>query len=182
MTMLSRSGLAVCGFLFALSIGTPLAHAADFFIPPTNATLQWSPTNLGMGQYTNFCAFNAGKFAVTVTFFLETPGLGADAQQKTILPGQLVCGPQFSVSPFANADLSQLQVTASMTFDAPDACSTAEHYPRDCRVLASLEIAGAVVGEFKFSGTFTDRVHLEPYFLPFIPGRMIPIPTGPGGR
>ena len=43
----------------------------------------------------------------------------------------------------------------------------ATEYPGRCRLLASLEIAGDVTGEFQFSGKFTNRIHLEPVLLPF---------------
>lgn len=161
--------------VLGLSASLPHAEAADFNQPAINATLAFSPTNLGDGQYTNLCAINNNKVAVTVNFVIQTPGLGTAPLQTTIQPGQLACGPQFSVFRNANAQLSDLQLRASIELLSPDDCSQANEYPGKCRLIASLEIAGDVTGEFQFSGTFTDRIHLEPVLLPFVPGRRIPI-------
>ena len=161
--------------VWGLSAGSPRAQAADFNQPAINAMLAFTPTNLGDGQYTNLCAINNNKAPVTVNFVLQTPGLGTAPLQTTIQPGQLACGPQFSVARNANAQLSDLQLRATIELLAPDDCSTATEYPGKCRLIASLEIAGDVTGDFQFSGTFTDRIHLEPVLLPFVPGRRIPI-------
>ena len=176
----SRRSDVICATMTAacvlgLSAGAPQAQAADFNQPAINATLAFSPTNLGDGQYTNLCAINKNKVAVTVNFVIQTPGLGTAPLQTTIQPGQLACGTQFSVLRNANAQLSDLQLQASIELLSPDDCSQATEYPGKCRLIASLEIAGDVTGEFQFSGTFTDRIHLEPVLLPFVPGRRIPI-------
>ena len=165
--------------LLGLPAGLPQAHAADFTQQAINATLAFSPTNLGDGQYTNFCVVNMNTVPVTVKFVLQTGGLGIDPQQVTIPPHKAgdppVCGPQFSVARNANAQLSDLQLLATVELLAPNDCSQATEYSGKCRLLASLEIAGDVTGEFQFSGTFSNRVHLEPVLLPFVPGRFIPI-------
>ena len=70
-----------------------------------------------------------------------------------------------------------LLLLATVELQAPNECSQATEYPGKCRLLASLEIAGDVTGEFEFSGKFTNRIHIEPVLLPFSPGRNIPIPT-----
>lgn len=172
-----RTAIAAACVL-GLPASLPEARAADFFQQAINATLAFSPTNLGDGQYTNFCVVNMNRVPVTVNFVLQTPGLGIDPQQRTIQPHHPgdppVCGPQFSVSRNANAQLSDLQLLATIELLSPNDCSQATEYPGKCRLLGSLEIAGDVTGEFQFSGTFTNRVHLEPVLLPFVPGRNIP--------
>ena len=170
-----RAAIAAAVCLSAPSASLPGARAADFNQPAINATLAFTPTNLGDGQYTNICALNMNKAPVTVNFVLQTPGLGTAPLQATIQPGQLACRPQFSVFRNANAQLSDLQLRASIELLSPDDCSQASEYPGKCRLIASLEIAGDVTGEFQFSGTFTNRIHLEPVLLPFVPGRHVPI-------
>jgi hypothetical protein len=115
--------------LLGLSASLPPARAADFNQPAINATLAFSPTNLGDGQYTNLCALNMNKAPVTVNFVIQTPGLGTAPLQTTIQPGQLACGPQFSVFRNANAQLSDLQLRASIELLSPDDCSQASEYP-----------------------------------------------------
>jgi hypothetical protein len=61
--------------VLGLSASLPQAQAADFNQPAINATLAFSPTNLGDGQYTNLCALNMNKAPVTVNFVIQTPGL-----------------------------------------------------------------------------------------------------------
>ena len=176
-TMIRAAISAAC--VLGLSASLPQAQAADFSQQAINATLAFSPTNLGDGQYTNLCAINMNKVPVTVNFVLQTGGLGVAPLQATIPPHKQgdppVCGPQFSVFRNANAQLSDLQLIATIELLAPDDCSKATEYPGKCRLIASLEIAGDVTGEFQFSGTFTDRIHLEPTLLPYVPGRVIPI-------
>jgi hypothetical protein len=126
---------------------------------PANATLAFSPTSVGPGQFMQFCALNLNTVAVTAQFVLQA--VDVNANTAILQPGQVVCGPLFEEG---GGGAPTVQILASIVLQSPDECSYATEYPGRCRLLASLEVAGA-----------TSRIHLEPVLLPFDFGRRIPL-------